>query len=125
MAGRGWYYPGSMLLDSHLVVAHEFTAATGWEPKPEGFCKGDRCVPVDGGVDSDGRVNIDLVADRLGMALVSDEASGTIALGPESGGPALSTAEVPDLELPDRHGNPFRLRSLLGRKVLLVAWASW
>jgi len=114
-----------MLLDSRLIAPNEFAAATGWESKPEGFCRGDRCVPIDGGVGPDGLVDIDRVADRLGMAVVTDDASGATALGPESGGPALVTAEVPDLALPDRSGNPFRLRSLLGRKVLLVAWASW
>ena len=37
----------------------------------------------------------------------------------------LTTAVAPDLELPDFDGNPFRLSSLRGQKVLLVAWASW
>jgi hypothetical protein len=27
--------------------------------------------------------------------------------------------------LPDRHGNPFSLSALHGKKILLVAWASW
>jgi cytochrome oxidase Cu insertion factor (SCO1/SenC/PrrC family) len=30
-----------------------------------------------------------------------------------------------DPELIDRDGNPFRLSSLRGRKVLLVAWSSY
>ncbi len=114
-----------MLLETLRVDSTDFTARTGWDPKPEGFCKGDRCVPVAEGVDDEGRVVVDRVAERLGMAVVTDEASGVTALGPESGGSALSTAEVPDIELPDRDGNPFRLRSLHGRKVLLIAWASW
>jgi hypothetical protein len=32
---------------------------------------------------------------------------------------------MPEVTLPDRHGNPFSLSSLLGTKVLLLAWASW
>jgi cytochrome oxidase Cu insertion factor (SCO1/SenC/PrrC family) len=59
------------------------------------------------------------------MPLVHDEAHGLWALGPESGGRALTTAVVPDITLPDRNGNPFSLSSLRGQKVLLVAWASW
>ena len=114
-----------MLLESLNVEPAEFAARTGWEAKPEGFCKGDRCVPVIDGVDDAGLIAVDRVAERLGMAVVTDEGSGFTAIGPESGGSALSTAELPDLELPDQHGNPFRLRSLHGRKVLLVAWASW
>ena len=37
----------------------------------------------------------------------------------------LTSAEAPDLLLPDWKGVEFALRSLRGRKVLLVAWASW
>jgi peroxiredoxin len=37
----------------------------------------------------------------------------------------LTSAVAPELELPDRDGNLFKLSSLHGRKVLLVAWASW
>ena len=66
-----------------------------------------------------------VLADRLGMALVHDEAHGLWALGPESGGRALLSAELPEITLPDRDGNPFSLSALHGKKVLLVAWASW
>jgi hypothetical protein len=59
------------------------------------------------------------------MALVHDEEHDLWALGPESGGRALPSAQLPDITLPDRDGNPFKLASLLGTKVLLVAWASW
>ena len=65
------------------------------------------------------------VSARLGMALVHDADHGVWALGPESGGRALTTAVAPELELPDADGNPFKLSAMHGRKVLLVAWASW
>ena len=38
-----------MILDSLTVDPSDFAARTGWEAKPEGLCKGDRCVPVPGG----------------------------------------------------------------------------
>ena len=48
------------------------------------------------------------------------------ALGPgTSTGRTLSTAVAADPALIDRDGNPFRLSALHGRKVLLVAWASY
>jgi hypothetical protein len=61
------------------------------------------------------------------MPLVADEAHGLLALGPETAvtGRALTTAVAPDLELADVDGAPFRLASVRGQKVLLVAWASW
>ena len=59
-----------------------------------------------------------------GSAWRSSEDAQLWALGPESGGRTLTTAVVPDLT-PRRNGNPFSLSALHGRKVLLVAWASW
>ena len=114
-----------MLLDRLTVPTSDFHHATGWEAKPEGMCKGDVCVPVPGAIHADGTLDVVAVADRLGMALEEDPAAGVWALGPESGGRALTTAVAPELELPDVDGNPFRLSAMHGRKVLLVAWASW
>ena len=47
------------------------------------------------------------------------------ALGPESGGRVLASAVCPEIRLPDLDGREFALSSLRGRKVVLVAWASW
>ena len=114
-----------MLLHHLTVPATEFRDGTGWDAKPEGMCKGDVCVPVPGASAADGMLDVGRVADRLGMALEEDPAAGVWALGPDSGGHALTTAVAPELELPDVDGNPFRLSAMHGRKVLLVAWASW
>lgn len=114
-----------MLLSTLDVTADAFEAATGWSAKPEGMCKGDACVPVQGAVGPDGVIDVAAVADRLGMALLADDDAGVWAIGPESGGRALTTAVVPDIVLPDVDGNPFNLSAMHGRKVLLVAWASW
>ncbi len=114
-----------MILDDLTVSPAAFLAGTGWEMKPEGLCRFDRCVPApDVGVGDD-LLSVPAAAERLGMPLVTDAQHGLHALGPEGGGRALDSVVVPDLELPDIDGNPFSLRSLHGRKVLLVAWASW
>jgi hypothetical protein len=97
----------------------ELEARTGWTIKPQGACRDDVCVPLPHPFD------MRAMADRLGMALVEDEAHGVWALGPESGGRALHTAELPEITLPDRHGEDFALRSLRGTKVFMIAWASW
>jgi hypothetical protein len=112
-----------MILDTLEVDTVTLEQRTGWAIKPEGACKGDRCVPLP--TSGSGAIDVRMLAQRLGMPLVQDAASGLWALGPEAGGRALTSVEVPDLTLPDQHGNPFRLRSLRGKKVLLVAWASW
>jgi hypothetical protein len=109
-----------MILERIDLDVPEFEAATGWTIKPEGACKGDVCVPLPGEFDAL------TVADRLGMAVVQDEARGVWALGPESlGGRALVTATAPELVLDDLDGHEFRLSSLRGQKVVLVAWAPY
>ena len=117
-----------MILTELRVEPGEFERETGWAIKPEGACKAELCVPLPADArDADGRVDVEVVASRLGMPIVRDEAHGVHALGPETAvtGRALSTARAPELELPDFDGNPFKLSSLLGQKVVLVAWASW
>ena len=111
-----------MLTASLDVAAADFTAATGWDIKPEGACKGEVCVPL---APSDG-FDLTATAERLRMAVIRDEAAGLWAIGPESlGDRALVSAEAPELTLSDLDGNPFSLSSLRGQKVLLVAWAPY
>jgi len=104
-----------------------FGAETGWAVKEEGACRGDVCVPLPPEARAgDDRIRLDVVAARLGAPLVHDEQRGVWSLDPSTlGGHALATAEAPELELPDVDGNVFKLSSLRGQKVLLVAWASW
>jgi hypothetical protein len=114
-----------MILDTIDIDLDELERRTGWTITPQGACKGDVCVPLPAGAVSGGRVDGMLLAERLRMPLLHDERHDVWALGPDSGGRALTTAQAPDLVLHDRHGNPFALSSLRGQKVLLVAWASW
>ena len=110
-----------MILDSLDVDPERFATGTGWQIKPEGACKGEVCVPLD-------RSGWDVVrtAERLRMALVHDEPTGLWALGPESlGDRALVSAQAPELVLEDLDGLEFRLSSLRGQKVVLVAWAPY
>jgi len=90
----------------------------GWELKTEGLCRGGVCVPL---VDRSGA---QALAAALQRPLVSDSAHTLWALGPELGR-ALATAQTPELTLPEWRGGDFSLSSLLGQKVLIVAWAPW
>jgi hypothetical protein len=113
-----------MILHSLQVPRERFERETGWGLKPEGACRGEICVPLRDGISDP--VDVAAVADRLGMPLVHDEEEGLWALGPASlEGHALPSAEAPELELPDLEGRPFRLSSLRGQKVVLVAWAPY
>ena len=118
-----------MILTSARLSPAELREKTGWALKPEGLCRGDVCVPFRADDSSGFGASIDLAAaaPRLGMPLLHDEAHGLWALGPqaEPGGRFLTDARFPDITLPDLDGRPFSFSSLLGRKVVMVAWASW
>jgi hypothetical protein len=112
-----------VIVDSLVIDRDHFERGTGWELRPEGACNGDICVPLDSSGDE---VELTALAERLGMALVHEETEGLWALGPASvGGRALTSAQAPDLKLPDLDGRPFKLSSLRGQKVVLVAWAPY
>jgi hypothetical protein len=113
----------AVILDSSELPIEEFERETGWLLKTEGACRGGVCVPVPL---LERSVDLGVVAERLGMALVHDEGHRLWALGPSTvSGRALESADAPDFTLPDLAGRPFRFGSLRGRKVVLVAWASW
>jgi hypothetical protein len=112
-----------VILNGLDVPVEELERATGWTVKAEGACRGPICVPLSvTGPTVDARA----LADRLGMPLVRAEGRDVWALGPSTvSGRALDSATAPDFVLPDLAGRPFRSGSLRGRKVVLVAWASW
>lgn len=114
-----------MILQSLQISASELKERTGWEIKPEGACKGAICVPLPENAFTNGMINVPVLADKLNMPLIHAEKANLWAVGPESSGKTLTTAVAPDFSLPDLDGNMFRFSSLRGKKVVLVAWASW
>ena len=116
-----------MITDRLDLTDVEFARLTGWEVKPEGACQDDVCVPLPAlDRDAEGRFDVRVVADRLGMPVAHDDAHGLWALGPRSGDrKVLESTRMPDLVLPDFDGGAFDLASARGRKVVLIAWASW
>ena len=114
-----------MILQSLDVTPEELERETGWELKPEGLCKDDRCVSLPAKARTDGRLDVTVVADHLGMPLVHDERHGVWALGPESADHVLASAQLPPIVLQDVDSRPFDVASLRGEKLLIAAWASW
>ena len=116
-----------MVLDRLDLTVGEFERATGWKIEPQGACKDDVCVPLPAlDTDADGRFDVTVVAERLGTPIAHDATHGLWALGPPSGDRrVLDSARMPDLVLSDFDGHTFDLASLRGKKVVLVAWASW
>jgi hypothetical protein len=114
-----------VILDTLELSREELRERTGWELRPEGACKDDVCVPMPDLARRDGAIDMADFARRLAMPVAHDAAHGVWALGPRSGGRVLESARFPDVVLPDFDGVDFDLGTLRGRKVLLVAWASY
>ena len=117
--------------DGLWLPAGEAEAATGWTLKPEGFCKGEVCLPVPPGrsaefVNGD-EINVATLWKHLGAPVVHDTARETWMLGTsaEARSSRLQSLEAPDFTLPDLAGKTHSLAAQRGKKVLLVSWASW
>ncbi len=114
------------------VSPGELTAATGWEWKPQGLCRAERCVPippnrVSAMVSADGRFNIAEFGRSIGQPVVHDDAAAVWLFGAAAAtrGDALRSLDAPDFPFPDLEGKVHALTDFRGKKVLLLSWASW
>jgi len=114
--------------DRVRLAENDVEAALGWSVTPEGLCREGLCVPVrsDALLTEDG-VDLAELAAALGRPLAMDLAEGAAYLGAAAGerGRALAALDAPDFALPDLAGRVHRLSEHRGKKVLLVAYASW
>lgn len=117
--------------NSLWLDAGEAAAVTGWTLKPEGFCRGEVCVPVPPARTAEfvrgKEVNIAALWRHLGAPVVHDDAGQAWVLGTsaEDRASRLTSLEAPDFTLPDLAGRQHALSSYRGKKVLVVSWASW
>jgi hypothetical protein len=121
--------------DALWLDAAELKRGAGWELKPQGICRGDLCVPIPPGRERefaskrDGApmLNFTALSDLMGKPWAGDQKNRVWYFGAEAAerGNALRTLEAPDFALPDLDGNMHRLSDYRGRKVFLLAWASW
>ena len=113
-----------MLITSTSMSREDFESGTGWRLTPEGACKGDVCIPL---ARTPGEtVDAVQLAAEMNLPVVEAPEHGLWAIGPECiGSRTLTTAEAPELALPDLDGATFELSSLRGQKVLVYAWAPY
>ncbi len=110
------------------ISPEQVESLLGWELKPEGLCQGYMCIPVDQAdlVREDG-LDLGVLADALQRPLVTEEEHAVASLGAShhDRAEALDSLDAPDFTLPDLAGNLHSLSDERGKKVLLVAYASW
>jgi hypothetical protein len=115
---------------AHVLLPRDAVAtALGWVRKPEGLCRDDECLLVgpNSGVDVGDRIELTALAQLLRRPLALDIEAGAAFLGESAAvrAHALSSLVAPDFTLPDLTGAPHSLSEHRGKKVFLVAWASW
>jgi AhpC/TSA family len=114
------------------MPTRELQAATGWELKPQGLCRDERCVPIpparrDQFLRAGDMVNLAALARQLDQPVVHDDSHALWFFGESANSrrETLASLEAPDFTLPDIDGNLHSLSDYRGRKVLLLSWASW
>ena len=115
--------------DQIVVPRDDIAMALGWQRKPEGLCRGEVCVPVadNAGLDVADGLDLRVLAEvlRRPLAVDMDHRAAFLGVSARDRGAQLDSLHAPDFELPDLDGKEHSLSSLRGRKVFLVAWASW
>ena len=111
------------------LSAASLREALGWELKPQGLCKDERCVPIAAPADLVTGDGIDLAgfAALLSRPFAQDAEARVGYLGTAAADRAaqLASLQAPDFTLPDLAGRLHSLSDFRGKKVLLVAYASW
>ena len=115
--------------DRLFLTPATLQTALGWELKPQGLCRDTRCVPVHGQPIriSDAGVDLAGFAAALSRPLAIDLDERVACLGASAADRSaqLASLDAPDFTLPDINGTPHSLSDHRGKKVLLVAYASW
>ena len=115
------------------VPASDLPAASGWELRPEGACRGDVCAPIPRGRETEflregpARFNLAALARLLAEPVVHDDAHGVWLFGEGAAArrTEMQSLQAPDFTLPDVDGRLHSLSDHRGKKVFLVSWASW
>jgi hypothetical protein len=101
----------------------------GWEIHDGLLCNDSMCIPLadERALVRDGGVDLETLAGALDRPLALDVAEGAAFLGSSARerSQALAARQAPDFSLPDLDGHLHTLREHRGKKILLVAWASW
>jgi peroxiredoxin len=97
-------------------------AATGWEVRDYGLCRGDVCRPASLGE----RLTLTELANALGRPLaVEVDGDDSVAVLGEPGGTTVRRGDLaPELSLADADGSTVDL-TRRGRRTVVVAWSTW
>jgi hypothetical protein len=103
--------------------------ALGWKLEDRGLCRAGACISVTAapGLVAGDRIDLAKLATVLDrpIALDLDSRVAALAATPADRARHLADLEAPDFRLPDLQGRMHSLSEHRGKKVLLIAHASW
>jgi hypothetical protein len=127
--GRTTRVTASAARDAITLSPAVMADTLGWTLEAQGLCRGDVCIPVRGHesrINADG-VDLGTFAQLLDRPLALDAEHAVAAIGTSAGTrlQQLDSGLAPDFTLPDLSGKTHSLSDFRGKKVLLIAYASW
>jgi hypothetical protein len=121
--------PAVVDADGVRLSADIVQRSLGWHLEAAGLCRGDTCVPVrpEHRLLRDDGLDLRALASLLErpLALDVDERMACLGASAAERGHRLRSLDAPEFTLPDLGGHSHSLSEHRGRKVLLLAWASW
>ena len=117
--------------DPLRLTLDELHAATGWERKPQGLCRGETCIPEATNAgwydEKSGLFDVGRFAAHLSQPVARDAESAVAAVGVPANDRRMTmeSLEAPDFALPDMDGKIHRLSDYRGKKVFLFSWGSY
>lgn len=120
--------------ESLWVPLEQIERINGFSVKPQGLCRAEVCIPIrpdDPKLfrerDGERLFDVERFAARIGQAVAADRERKVWSFGPATSIEAtpLADGKAPDFAVPDRTGKIVHLSDFRGKKVMLLAWASW
>ena len=101
----------------------------GWEVHDGLLCNDSMCIPLadESAVVREGALDLAGLARAMDRAVAVDLGERAVFLGGSARerSQALASQHAPDFALPDLAGRTHTLGEHRGKKILLIAWASW
>jgi hypothetical protein len=115
--------------DRVLLDAAGVKDGLGWEVHDGLLCNESMCIPLadEGAVVREGALDLAGLAKAMDRAVAVDldERAAFLGGSARERSQALASQHAPDFALPDLGGRTHTLGEHRGKKILLVAWASW
>ena len=111
-----------------VLQLSELAAVTGWTQKPEGWCRGDECIPASfiGDAATATALTADQVASALGATVAIDQPHRVAVIGTRpDASRTLASGNAPDVQLLGLDGDRHGLFDGAEGKTLVVAFSSW